>query len=166
MAMYFAAQINNPTGRIITDTSNWTKICGTFYATGGEKFFTVGTFKQENEINKIYFGTSQINRSYYFFDNFSLCPCEDTIKKAEAEYLEVNPNPNNGNMIVNYNIIGNEIGVFEMFDMLGRKVYTRELNNEETTFTFYGTFLSSGVYYYRAMVGQRKIGKGKVVVIR
>ncbi len=167
MAMYYPAQINNQTGRIITDTVNWTKISDTFVAKGGEKYFTVGTFKQENEINKIYYGSAHRNVSYYFFDNFSLCPCEDTIAPKELPYyFTVYPNPNNGIIWVDYNQAATEKIEFEIYDILGRKVYTNELKGGENKFTIYGEFLSSGVYYYRAVVGQRKIGKGKLVVIR
>ncbi len=166
MAMFYPSQINIATGRIISDTSNWEKISGTFVATGGEKYFTVGNFRKVNEINSIYFGTSQFDRSYYFFDNFSLCPCEDTIKKIEVEYLEVNPNPNNGNMIVNYNIIGNEKGVFEIYDMVGRKVFSHELSGNENTFFISGALLSSGVYFYQALAGKKRIGKDKIIVIK
>lgn len=61
MAMFWPSQINNPSGRILTDTGNWVKVSGTFNADGGEQFFTVGNFKQISEIHCTYYGTPQFD---------------------------------------------------------------------------------------------------------
>jgi len=71
--LFYTAQVSNPIGRIISDTINWTKITGNFKANGGEKYFTIGTFVQENLINWVaikppYPGTFS---AYYFFDNLA-----------------------------------------------------------------------------------------------
>ena len=42
-------QINNPSGNFITDTVNWTLTSGIMTAVGGEKYITIGNFK--NDLN-------------------------------------------------------------------------------------------------------------------
>lgn len=44
-------QIENPTGNIISDTLNWTKISGYFTAVGGENHLTIGNFKSDAATN-------------------------------------------------------------------------------------------------------------------
>ena len=175
MAMYFAAQINNPIGRIITDTSNWTKICGTFYATGGEKFFTVGTFKQENEINSIYFGTSQINRSYYFFDNFSLCPCEDTITPNEPPPMLYVPNifsPNHDGHNDGFRLRSPQIDSLhlQIYNRWGNKVFETNNPNDAWDGTYQSKDCETGNYVWWAEItfknGKKEIRKGNVSLVR
>ena len=40
-------QIQNPSGNLITDTLNWTKISGYFMASGGENYLTIGNFRDD-----------------------------------------------------------------------------------------------------------------------
>ena len=86
--------------------------------------------------------------------------------QSKNQWVKVFPNPSDGDITIEYKFADTDNGKFELYDVFGRKVYTHELRNNETFFTINNTFLSSGVYYYRAMVGQKKIGNGKVVVIR
>lgn len=88
----FNAQINNPTGRIISDTNRWTKVSGSFIAKGGEKYLTVGSFTPQYDINVFFYEYLSPNYAYYFFDNFSLCPCEDTIPPKGHENVVYIPN--------------------------------------------------------------------------
>ncbi|HMW11500.1 MAG TPA: hypothetical protein PJ987_13770, partial [Bacteroidia bacterium] len=43
----FMPQISNPAGNIIYDTLNWVQISGTYIANGGEKYLTIGNFKDD-----------------------------------------------------------------------------------------------------------------------
>jgi OOP family OmpA-OmpF porin len=43
----FVPQIENPAGNIIYDTLNWVQISGTYIANGGEKYLTIGNFKDD-----------------------------------------------------------------------------------------------------------------------
>ncbi|MCK9612345.1 MAG: gliding motility-associated C-terminal domain-containing protein [Bacteroidales bacterium] len=175
MALYFPAQINNPTGRIISDTSNWAKISGTFIATGEEKFITVGTFKQENEINKIYYGNPAADRSYYFFDNFSLCPCADTIPPAEPEPVVYIPNifsPNgDGNNDVLY-VRSEHIKElnFSIYNRWGEKVFESQNKNDGWDGNYKGKPCSVDVYVYHATIvfedGTETSRKGNVTLVR
>jgi hypothetical protein len=76
----FPSQIKNTKG-VLTDTSNWVQIEGSFIAEGGEKYFYMGCLsKWNNEVNKEYFTYPfyfyppglEPKFSYYFIDDVSL----------------------------------------------------------------------------------------------
>jgi len=175
LAMYFPAQINNPTGRIITDTTNWTLISGTFIAQGEEQYFTTGTFKHDNEINSFYFGSPQLDRSYYFFDNFSLCPCEDTILPAEPEALIFIPNifsPNGDGQNDLFRVRGENLETLHLtvYNRWGEKVFEGNEPQAAWDGTFNGKTCAGGVFYYMAEIGfvggKREMRKGNVTLVR
>ena len=78
-------------------------------------------------------------------------------------YLNVFPNPNNGNMQVNYNIPANTEGVLEIFNTVGNKLHTYPLNGGKNSFSM---SLQEGVYFYRATAGNKVIAANKIVVVR
>jgi len=67
----YTPQVENTAGNIITDTMNWTSINGEFVAVGGEKFMTVGNFKND-AMTQTFGGAGGANNGYYLFDDFSL----------------------------------------------------------------------------------------------
>jgi gliding motility-associated-like protein len=172
LAYYFPAQINNPSGRIITDTNNWTQITGTFVANGGEKYFTVGTFKQENEINMIYFLSPPTIESYYFFDNFSLCPCEDTIPPPNNVYIPNVFSPNRDGKNDKFYIRGVNIKEIDMkvYNRWGNLVYVSKDVHEGWDGRYKSNDCAEGVYFYIAEVtfadGTISVKKGNVTLIR
>ena len=66
----YTPQVENAAGNIITDTMDWTPISGEFAAAGGERFMTVGNFR--NDANTQTFSWVPGTAGYYFFDDFSL----------------------------------------------------------------------------------------------
>ncbi len=82
------------------------------------------------------------------------------------QWVKVYPNPSDGDITIQYKFLGTDKCEFELYDVFGRKVYAHPLPSDATSVTLNGTFLSSGVYYYRTTQGQKSIGKGKLVVIK
>jgi len=175
MAFYLTAQINSPDGTIITDTSNWTMISDTFIAKGGEMYFTVGTFKLPNTINEILYGPPYNSEAYYFFDNFSLCPCGDTIPpKVPPNEINI-PNvftPNSDGFNDNFVICGKQISSFNIIicNRWGKKVYESTDLGLFWDGTENGQKCASGVYYFilevRFKNGQEENKKGTVMLMR
>jgi gliding motility-associated-like protein len=174
MNMFYAAQMNNPVGNIISDTSNWTRITGNFFASG-ERYFTVGTFKQESEINKYYFGMPNNNLSYYFFDNFSLCPCSDTIPPEGPPNVVFIPNvfsPNGDGENDNLYIRGENIKelTFSIYSRWGELVFESTDLNAGWDGTYKGKPCDPAVYIYHVKLvfndGTEQEKKGNVTVVR
>ncbi len=73
---WVVAQVNNPTGNIMNDTTNWNLLQGSFDAKGGENTITIGSFKAFNQINVLHRG---LNYRYkydaaYLYDDVFLYP--------------------------------------------------------------------------------------------
>ena len=63
-------QVESATGKYITDTTNWTKISGTYTAHGGEQWITLGHFKDGVQNDTLMYTTSD---STYSNDSFFYC---------------------------------------------------------------------------------------------
>jgi len=166
---YFAPQINNYV--IVTDTINWTKISGDYLAQGGEKYFTVGTFKQEGEINKYKFKPDIGDNSYYFFDNFSLCPCEDTIPpdtvKPVNPVLEVYPNPANENLFILFNGYDQLQAIdLEIYNVLGELVMNEQIISSDAPTSINIAPIASGCYAIVLKNGSSILYKDKLIIIK
>ncbi len=70
---YLTPQIENPEGLYLEDSSAWYKISGTYLATGGEEYITIGNFKDDDETDFVYMeGTSPSGSTlsgYVFVDD-------------------------------------------------------------------------------------------------
>lgn len=66
-------QIENKQGRVLNDDKNWTKICGTYIAQGGEDYIVLGCFRTEETITLVDLNNRKKDkRCYYYFDDFYL----------------------------------------------------------------------------------------------
>ncbi|MEI6123156.1 MAG: gliding motility-associated C-terminal domain-containing protein [Bacteroidota bacterium] len=77
-------QIANDSLNVITDTVSWVKISGTFNATGGERFFTFGNFKYNNQTNYIHINDYVYGYSYYLLDDVAVYECDAPVFTAQA----------------------------------------------------------------------------------
>jgi gliding motility-associated-like protein len=75
--------IANDSGNIISDTANWVKISGSFIATGGEKFFTIGRFKRNEYVNYEVVIPYE-GYSYYYIDDVAVWPCDAPVYTANG----------------------------------------------------------------------------------
>lgn len=64
-------QISNPPASVITDTLNWTLISGTYTATGGEQYITLGHFKSDAATTYLPVPGGTVG-AYYYYDDISL----------------------------------------------------------------------------------------------
>jgi hypothetical protein len=78
----YVPQIKNPSGNYLTDSNGWTEVTGTYVATGGEEYITIGYFKPWNVTDFLNGGTGySLPRSAYYLDDISIvgngdCPLE------------------------------------------------------------------------------------------
>jgi hypothetical protein len=168
MALLLPAQINNTVGRIISDTNHWTKIADTFVAKGGEKYFTVGTFKLPSEVNQTFIGTPQHSMAYYFFDNFSLCPCADTIPADPIKPIfEVYPNPAKDELFVLFDGY-DPINTLDLtiYNILGELVMNEQIESNPLTSTVNIGQIASGCYILVIKTGSTILYKDRLVIIR
>ena len=80
--------------------------------------------------------------------------------------FKVYPNPNNGTMQVDYNISENQKGIFEVYDLTGRKVLTHEMGTGKNSFTISESNLDNGIYFYQVISNNKRIAQNKLVIIK
>src|SRR6185437_1464359 len=154
---YLIPQIaNNPITHPLTDTLNWIKVTGTYIANGGEKYIIIGNFKNDTLSHIQYLGHRSHGGTgaYYYIDDVfvttdSLLAGEDEVK-VESEKVEVYPNPSNGVFSIEVNNeklkVNSEV---EVYNMMGEKIYTAQLNSSNTQMDLSNN--TDGIYLYRVL---------------
>jgi len=122
------------------------------------------------------------NSTYYDFTTLKYSQCLSTAENlrttnpnvstnivntvTENSSILVIPNPNNGNMQVAYEIPENTTGTFEVYNMMGKKLFSYSLFSGKNTFSISRSDLNQGIYFYRATAGNKQIGADKIVIIK
>ena len=118
-------QIENHNG-IITDTSNWVRVYGTFIASGKEKYVTIGNLTDNIHTNFqfVNYGTGGV---YYMIDDVSVCECSFQFNIGNDTTL-----CNGNSLLLNPNI--------------PNAIYTWQDSSHTPTFTV----TQAGIYWVRA----------------
>jgi len=92
------AMVLHSTNKVFNATYGWEQVCGTYEATGGEKYITIGNFSNnentKNERNKkqTEVKVAQVIAAYYYVDNVSITlvdddhPCQCAPEEDDAKY--------------------------------------------------------------------------------
>lgn len=140
---------------IITDTTEWTQISGTYVAVGNEKYLTIGNFFTNSQtLSQISNPNAGIGQAYYYIDNVSVTTTlgnEDFYK----EEVKIIPNP-----VTNiFSIIGQdtfrEIILYSQFGVI------KHFNPTETLFDIHE--LPSGIYYLKITYESDKKVVSKII---
>lgn len=153
----FVPQIENPSGNIITDTTNWVKISGSFIANGGENYITIGNFRDAAHTNGI--------AAYYFIDD--VCVTTDSMScyssvgiKEPKQSGDVSLFPNPFSNQLTFSLADNEQITVSLYDFLGQQVLQQTFTNSTTINT---AQLADGVYYYELRSNKGTLKTGKLV---
>ena len=169
-------QVENGFSNIITDKENWILISGSFIAAGGEKFITIGNFDSDSMTNAQFVGTTPFPLSGYYFDDFSVFRCTDTIpviiEDPNSFFIPNAFSPNNdGNNDVLY-VRGKNIQEISLliYDRWGQRVFVTQNINEDWDGKYNGEKLENAVFvYYLSLTyadGKTETKKGNVSLIR
>ena len=97
----------------------------------------------------------------------------ETILSRTQSKISINPNPNNGNMTVSYELPINTTGTptspagrFEVYNQMGEKLFSYSLYGGKNTFSISRSELNQGIYFYRAISGDKLLATDKIVVIK
>jgi gliding motility-associated-like protein len=83
----FIPQICYNSPQYITDTANWVLISGSFQAQGGEKYLTIGNFKDDAHTDTLQCDTTswKANIAYYLIDAVFLYDCSQSVQAYAGE---------------------------------------------------------------------------------
>jgi hypothetical protein len=90
-----------------------------------------------------------------------------TAMKREATHsFRLYPNPNNGNMLLEYNIAESDAGFFEITDITGKKILRNELQKGENKLRVKNEQLEAGVYIYHIVINNKIVKSDKLLIIK
>ncbi len=146
---------------IINDTINWIELKTCFLAKGGERFFTIGSFRDTSTIKLEFsgFSTNRAKLGLYYFDDFSLraCPTCCAGQFEIEEYVTVNYTEN-GVQLVPF-VLAGSTGSLRLYDSAGRWVASHTFESDSPPFVLPN--LAQGMYHYffETQSGTQKMGK-------
>jgi hypothetical protein len=155
--LLFVPQISNPSGNIIYDTLNWVQISGTYIANGGEKYLTIGNFK--DDANTAIDSTSaHLFESYLFIDDVSVIDCTVGIGEVNGNLSsgKLYPNPANTAVYYESELNDNENGLLELYDIFGNKLSAYKLNHGKNKITIGTSGYARGVYMVKINITDRQ----------
>ena len=167
LALPYTPQIISPINAPVTSKTEWTEITGTFTATGGEKYITIGVFTTNGNTNWINVPGGSGMYSYYYVDDVSVTKLDtnvnDTIKTEDIIYPNTfTPNNDNINDFWMPTLVG-ENDIIVIYNRWGNKITTLNYsNNKWDGKTPKGKECPSGVYYFITNTKQ----KGFIQLIR
>lgn len=150
-------QVLNPPQAMLTDTADWMLVSGTYKATGGELYMTLGTFATKSNSNFIAISGKPTPNGLYYIDDVSVTECpEPPQQQPEPEQT--------GSVIVPNVFTPNNDGINDAFkiatkniESLNCSVYNRwgslvgNLNSPDDTWdgkNNAGKACEDGVYYF------------------
>ena len=165
----FIPQIENPSGNIIYDTLNWVQISGTYIANGGEKYLTIGNFKDNANtmIDSINNSVPQSQyESYLFIDDVSVIDCTVGISEVNDNLSVDKLYPNPANTVVYYEneLAADESGKIKLMDMLGKEIKEYNLTKGSNLISIPVSDLSKGIYMVKVEITGRNNEIVKLIV--
>ncbi|MBK8498199.1 MAG: T9SS type A sorting domain-containing protein [Flavobacteriales bacterium] len=108
---------------------NWTLLSGTFTATGGERYLTLGNFTTPFAPDTVFVGATNApyEFAFYYLDAVELRTCESGIGEDASSALRVFPNPADERVMVE--VAEEALGAtVTLVDVAGRVVFQQRMN--------------------------------------
>jgi len=155
----FIPQVANPIGNVISDTSSWTLVSGTYIAVGGEDHITVGNFLNDANTDTLQNNSNGfLGRGYYWIDDVSVTPTPVGINEQLSSSISIHPNPTSGKLSIT--LIEASTGVLSISNYLGQMIQQEQFNDtKQLNLSLDGP---SGLYFIQLEIDGQIITK-KVV---
>ncbi|OFX33452.1 MAG: hypothetical protein A2X08_00070 [Bacteroidetes bacterium GWA2_32_17] len=158
----YPANINNIStfynDTIITDTTKWTKISGSFIADSAYSNIIIGNFFNDSLTDTLNFSTLN-HFAYYFIDDVCVSTdslyCENWLgvkeQNVNKEEITIYPNPCTNELNVKYNNIPNEQITISIINIFGKIVMQAKTQANE--YIFNTGKLAKGLYLVKVETG-------------
>jgi len=164
----YIPQIKSPVGVYLSDTTQWIEIWGTYTALGGEKFITIGNFKDDASTDTVIIANQGFDpQGYYYLDDISVIDCDSLVGTSEYSSnsnFNLFPNPNNGNFTFQYSLKQNDKGYIQIYDVAGKLIESTILDPKISQATI-NTNLSKGIYLYQVVVNEKIVKNDKILIV-
>jgi hypothetical protein len=146
----FVPQIENPAGNFLTDTVNWIKISGMYTAHGGEKFITIGNFRDDAHTDTLAANPSQYGYSYYLVDDVTVIDADSVQGLHEQSNISfsISPNPASELLIITLPLNVSSTA-FTIVNTMGVIVKQNESTTPQNEMVINIATLPRGVYFVK-----------------
>lgn len=143
----------------IDDTTNWILFSALYQSQGGEKYITIGNFKNDSQTN-IFPSTANLGDYILIYvDDVSLIECDTTLAIKIPNVFTPNGDQLNENFVIENLPANCNLTIYSRW---GNVVYS----NPNYGNNWDGEMNSSGVYYYVLSLPSGEIKKGTVTILR
>lgn len=155
--------VNDPIANPLIDKNNWQEVSGTFVASGGEKFITIGNFEDDATVDTISLVAvpSISDKSYYYIDDVSVKSTLTNINKYSIEHIfNYYPNPVSDILNIELKNIGN-------YDIIILDVTGNVIINQKNINGFYSINVSNypnGIYFLQLSKENNLITNKKIII--
>ncbi len=147
----------------INDTLNWVEVTGTFYASGGERFLTLGNFHTGALSDTLRTPNSSVSyccSAYYYIDDVSLeLDTLTNIEESSIASFQLYPNPAKGIITITSPQLIQEIIVLD----LSNKILFHQISSSASA-TIDLTTLDDGIYIVQCKFKNGAISHKKIVL--
>jgi hypothetical protein len=118
-----------------------------------------------------YLGAHHVNHPNYYLGcdtSQTTCPCLTTGMNELGNHdfkFSISPNPTNGNFKIIYLLPQNQKGMFEVYDITGKKVFNFSLPQWSTLQNFDLGFLNNGIYNCSISSNNQRVNK-KLIILK
>ena len=85
---------------------------------------------------------------------------------AEQAMYKLYPNPNNGNMVLDYTINETDKAIMEIYDVSGKLIRSYSLNPASNQLILNEDKLNNGAYFYQLRVNNQLVQSDKLIIIK
>lgn len=142
---------------IITDTTNWVQISGTYIANGGEKYITIGNFYSDANTASVVVNPFSAPMAYYYVDDVSVIDCSSSgIYESGSDGLfSIYPNPSGGTFTIQTQLSAFTISIYNSVgQIIFRSVNVLHINISG---------LPSGLYFIE-IKSDKTIERRKIII--
>jgi hypothetical protein len=162
-------QVENLQGNMLSDTLNWMLISGSFIAQGGEKFITIGNFRNDANTTVLINPSGFDYASYYYLDDVSVTDCTVGLTEVSADQnlLVISPNPARERIQINMNdnsILPEGI-IMKLYDVSGKLLLQEVLQNSTADWELDIGKFSPGMYLVTISGINSTVGGFKKLII-
>ena len=138
----------------ITEKSDWVEISGCYLAKGNEQYITIGNFNNNDNTETLYDpSTSGSNLAYYYIDDVSVVPIEDSASCINSPEIEIpnvfTPNGDGVNDYYHLNFKHLENLEFVILNRWGNVVFEGKDDDSWDGTNMKGNQLTEGVYFLK-----------------
>jgi hypothetical protein len=165
-------QFKNSAGNLLNDKINWMVVEGSFIASGGEKFVTLGNFDDDSNTNTQIVNVPALGSeavAYYFIDEVYVGKTPPPVGISETEVkgaIKVYPNPSIGMLTLECDLLESKSVLLNIYNITGKLVHRYCLEQGSHSRIIDTSDLLSGLYFYEAIADNKIIGKDILTILK